>query len=219
MPASVIWAKIDVMGIQSWVLRENSATSLYDCRDDQAAKLLGKVDGASEMNWEMLQGVVQKCERCALHASRNQTVFGSGNRSASWMLIGEAPGKEEDLQGRPFVGRAGRLLTEMLLAVGLSRETVFIANILKCRPPENRDPAPEEVESCKSYLERQIELVQPEIILAVGRVAAQNLLATSQPLSELRGKIHHYGGTKIPVVVVYHPAYLLRSIMLPHWQI
>lgn len=181
-------------------------------QDEQADFNLHQVDKVFEMGWEALERAVQDCQNCPLHSNRNQTVFGSGNRSASWMLVGEAPGKEEDLQGRPFVGRAGKLLSAMLSAAGLSRETVFIANILKCRPPENRDPAHEEAESCKDYLKRQIELVQPRILLAVGRVAAQNLLETDRPLSELRGKVHHYGARKTPVVVVYHPAYLLRSL-------
>jgi DNA polymerase len=126
------------------------------------------------------------------------------------MIIGEAPGQHEDLQGKPFVGNAGLLLTEMLRAIGLSREQVFITNILKCRPPGNRDPKPDEVESCNDYLQRQLKLIQPKIILAVGRIAAQTLLKTDEPLSKLRGKKHAFNDT--PLVVVYHPAYLLRSL-------
>jgi DNA polymerase len=136
-------------------------------------------------------------------------VFGVGNSAADWMIIGEAPGAEEDRRGEPFVGRAGKLLDEMLLAVGQRRRDVFIANILKCRPPNNRDPSAEESASCRPYLQRQIELVQPKIILAVGRIAAQQLLQSDAPVGRLRGKVHDLD--RIPLVVTYHPAYLLRS--------
>jgi len=146
-----------------------------------------------------------------LHGARTQTVFGIGHRGADWLIIGEAPGKDEDLQGEPFVGRAGQLLNAMLLAVGLQREQVYIANILKCRPPNNRDPKADEVACCEAYLARQIALIRPRIILAVGRIAAQNLLKTDTPIGKLRGRVHHYGDTGIPVVATYHPAYLLRS--------
>jgi DNA polymerase len=144
-----------------------------------------------------------------LHESRTQTVFGVGNQNADWLIIGEAPGAEEDRRGEPFVGRAGKLLDEMLRAAGQSREQVFIANVLKCRPPNNRDPAADEAAACRSYLERQIELLKPKIILAVGRIAAQQLLHTDTPVGRLRGRVHHLGD--IPLVVTYHPAYLLRS--------
>jgi uracil-DNA glycosylase len=137
-------------------------------------------------------------------------VFGVGNKHASWMLIGEAPGRDEDLQGEPFVGRAGQLLNEMIRAIGLQREQVYIANMLKCRPPNNRDPQAGEVEACHEFLTRQIGLIQPKIILAVGRIAAQNLLNTTQPLAKLRGHQHSLENT--PLVVVHHPAYLLRSL-------
>ena len=167
-------------------------------------------EAASEEVWDALQKKVAGCTACPLHRSRTQTVFGIGNRSAEWMVIGEAPGAQEDQQGEPFVGPAGLLLNEMLRAVGLRREDVFIANILKCRPPQNRDPLPAEVEACSVFLEQQVALVKPKIILAVGRVAAQNLLKVDEPLGLLRGKVHHYAG--IPVVVVYHPAYLLRQL-------
>jgi DNA polymerase len=163
------------------------------------------------MNWAELQDTVSQCQLCELHGSRTQTVFGTGNRNADWLVIGEAPGKDEDLQGEPFVGRAGQLLNAMLLAAGLKREQVYIANILKCRPPNNRDPRPEEVVCCEPYLARQIALIQPRIILAVGRIAAQNLLKTDTPIGKLRGTVHRYADTGIPVVATYHPAYLLRS--------
>ena len=161
-------------------------------------------------DWAELEAAVSVCTRCVLSQTRTQTVFGVGNRRADWMIIGEAPGQEEDRRGEPFVGRAGKLLDEMLLAVGLDRGSVFIANILKCRPPNNRDPSNEEAEACRSYLDRQIELVAPRIILAVGRIAAQRLLQTDVPVGRLRGRTHTIDGG-LPVVVTYHPAYLLRS--------
>lgn len=161
--------------------------------------------------WSDLEQAVRHCTQCTLHTSRTQTVFGVGNRHAQWMVIGEAPGADEDRKGEPFVGRAGQLLNAMLLAIGLQREQVFIANILKCRPPNNRDPDPEEVNCCMPYLQRQIELVNPRLILCVGRIAAQNLLATDTPIGKLRGTVHHLGAQRKPVVVTYHPAYLLRS--------
>jgi DNA polymerase len=160
-------------------------------------------------NWDELQAQVQACQRCSLHQTRTQTVFGVGDRQAGWLVIGEAPGEQEDLQGEPFVGRAGLLLNEMLRAIGFRRERVFIANILKCRPPKNRDPQPDEAAACEGYLKRQIALIRPKIILAVGRIAAQNLLKTTTPIGKLRGSVHDYQG--VPLVVTYHPAYLLRS--------
>lgn len=160
-------------------------------------------------DWETLQQRVAACIKCDLHQSRTQTVFGVGNRQADWLIIGEAPGAEEDRQGEPFVGRAGQLLNAMLQAIGLQRQEVYIANILKCRPPNNRDPKLEEVVKCEPYLRRQIELIQPRIILCVGRIAAHNLLKTDTPIGRLRGKQYTYAD--IPVVVTYHPAYLLRS--------
>jgi len=162
-------------------------------------------------SWSDVEQAVRNCTRCSLHTSRTQTVFGVGDRNAQWMVVGEAPGADEDRKGEPFVGRAGQLLNAMLLAIGLQREQVFIANILKCRPPNNRDPSSEEVNCCMPYLQRQIELVNPRLILCVGRIAAQNLLATDTPIGKLRGTVHHIGPQGRPVVVTYHPAYLLRS--------
>lgn len=161
--------------------------------------------------WEVLERRVAACVACDLHRSRKQTVFGVGSREAEWLVIGEAPGAEEDRRGEPFVGRAGKLLDSMLGAIGLARERVFIANILKCRPPSNRDPRPEEVVACASFLEQQIALLEPRIILAVGRIAAQNLLGTDTPIGKLRGRVHQRESGGPPVVVTYHPAYLLRS--------
>jgi uracil-DNA glycosylase family 4 len=161
--------------------------------------------------WAGFAEEVAACTRCGLHRSRRQTVFGVGNQNADWMIIGEAPGSDEDRVGEPFVGKAGKLLNEMLRAVGLAREDVYIANILKCRPPNNRDPESVEVEACSDYLSRQVELISPRLILAVGRIAAQNLLADDRPVGKMRGIVHRFGRGNIPVVVTYHPAYLLRS--------
>ena len=190
------------MGIDIWVRRDQP-----DVEPEHSDT--GAEAGSAEFGWDELRSAVASCTRCRLCESRTQTVFGVGNPAADWMIIGEAPGAEEDRRGEPFVGRAGKLLDEMLLAIGEKRDSVFIANILKCRPPNNRDPSPDEAASCRPYLERQIELVQPKIILAVGRVAAQQLLQSDVPVGRLRGKVHHLGD--MPLVVTYHPAYLLRS--------
>ena len=192
-------AILDEMGIQVWVRREPAV-------GDTVAPAR-----SPDPEWVALQAEVAACTRCPLHATRTQTVFGVGNAAARWMVIGEAPGAEEDRQGEPFVGPAGQLLNEMLRAVGLARGDVFIANILKCRPPENRDPHPAEVRACADYLARQMQLVAPRLILAVGRIAAQNLLQQEVPVGRLRGRAHAYGPAGIPLVVTYHPAYLLRS--------
>ncbi|HEU5398595.1 MAG TPA: uracil-DNA glycosylase [Gammaproteobacteria bacterium] len=161
------------------------------------------------MDWTALKEAVRTCTACGLRAGCTQTVFGVGDEQAKWLIIGEAPGAEEDKQGEPFVGRAGQLLNSMIAALGLKREQVYIANVLKCRPPGNRDPKPEEAELCRPFLERQIALIRPKIILAVGRIAAQNLLQTETPIGRLRGTVHRLG--EVPLVVTYHPAYLLRS--------
>jgi DNA polymerase len=162
--------------------------------------------------WESLRAEVLTCTKCTLHTSRTQGVFGVGNREAQWLVVGEAPGAEEDRRGEPFVGRAGHLLDAMLRAIGLNRaNNVYIANVLKSRPPGNRDPKPEEVAACLPFLMRQIELLRPRVMLAVGRIAAQNLLATDAPLGRLRGKVHHFGELNTPLIVTYHPAYLLRT--------
>ena len=163
------------------------------------------------MDWDELERTVAACTRCPLHRGRTQTVFGVGNKKAQWMIIGEAPGAEEDKQGEPFVGRAGQLLNSMLAAIGLKREEVYIANIIKCRPPGNRDPKPEEESACRDFLERQIRLIRPKIILAVGRIAAQNLMRVDTPIGKMRGRVYQYQELGIPVVITYHPAYLLRS--------
>lgn len=159
--------------------------------------------------WDALASTVSQCTRCRLHATRTQTVFGVGDRRASWLFVGEAPGADEDRQGEPFVGRAGQLLNAMLFALGLKREEVYIANVLKCRPPGNRDPQPDEVGHCEPFLIQQIGLIRPRLIVALGRHAAHSLLKTEAPLSKLRGQRLSYQGT--PLVVTYHPAYLLRN--------
>lgn len=162
-------------------------------------------------DWEALRACVADCTACALSQSRTQTVFGTGSHAAKLMIIGEAPGLHEDERGEPFVGRAGQLLTAMLDAIGYTREQVYIANILKCRPPENRDPTAEEVRTCTPFLAQQIKLLQPTLLLAVGRIAAHYLLNTKSSLESLRGQLHRYGEDATPLIVTYHPAYLLRS--------
>ena len=168
------------------------------------------------MDWAQLRDSVATCRACGLCEGRKQTVFGVGHEQAHWMIVGEAPGEQEDLQGEPFVGQAGKLLDNMLRALGLGRGSaeaprqVFIANTLKCRPPRNRNPEPAELAQCLPYLQRQIELVKPRIILALGRFAVQTLLQRSDAIGRLRGQVHDYQG--IPVVVSYHPAYLLRNL-------
>ncbi len=163
------------------------------------------------MDWPALRQAVDDCRACALHSSRGRTVFGVGDEKAEWLLVGEAPGVEEDRQGEPFVGQAGRLLDNMLAALGLQRgRNVYIANVLKCRPPGNRNPEPEEIEQCAPHLSRQIELIRPRLILGLGRFAAQMLLKSNASIASLRGRAHDYAG--IPLVITYHPAYLLRNL-------
>jgi DNA polymerase len=175
---------------------------------------------ASAAVWRALETEVAACTLCGLHRGRKQTVFGVGRKDADLLVVGEAPGAEEDRQGEPFVGRAGQLLNAMLRSIGYARQDVYIANILKCRPPGNRDPRPEEAEACTGYLARQIALVRPRALLAVGRIAAQWLLQTDSPIGRLRGRLHRFGEPGIPLVVTYHPAYLLRtpSAKAKTWQ-
>ncbi|HEV2703279.1 MAG TPA: uracil-DNA glycosylase [Steroidobacteraceae bacterium] len=162
--------------------------------------------------WQELADEVARCTRCELYRTRTRPVLGVGDRHAQWLVVGEAPGAEEDRRGEPFVGAAGQLLDAMLRAIGLSRDrNVYIANILKSRPPGNRDPSPAEVAACLPYLERQIQLIRPRLILAVGRIAMQNLLGTDISLGRMRGTVHEFGGLKTPLIVTYHPAYLLRK--------
>lgn len=166
------------------------------------------------LDWPALREAVADCRACGLCESRRNTVFGVGHTEADWMIVGEAPGEQEDRQGEPFVGPAGQLLDAMLRACGRDRQAmdargVFIANVLKCRPPANRNPAPEEVVQCEPFLSRQVALVRPKLIIAMGRFAVQSLLKTTEPIGRLRGRLHRYEG--VPVIVTYHPAYLLRT--------
>jgi DNA polymerase len=203
---------LDAMGIPVWERRVLSVTPVADEPVQKtAAPALAVHPHSPEASpeWDALAEEVRRCTKCALHSTRTQTVFGVGNRRAQWMFVGEAPGADEDRQGEPFVGAAGKLLNAMLAALGLKREEVFIANVLKCRPPNNRDPQASEVEQCEPYLIRQIELVQPKLIVALGRHAAHSLLKTDLALARLRGQPHSY--QNIPLVVTYHPAYLLRT--------
>jgi uracil-DNA glycosylase len=205
------------MGVDIWVDRNSEVQTFAE---DKVVSQQTKTE-SSEPVKKPVQDLPEKfialnkevsiCQKCELHQSRTQTVFGVGNADADWLIIGEAPGADEDKQGEPFVGRAGQLLNSMLLAMGLQREQVFIANILKCRPPENRDPKSEEVVACESYLRQQIDLIKPKIILAVGRIAAQNLLKVDTPIGKMRGNQYQYPDSELPVIVTYHPAYLLRS--------
>ena len=172
--------------------------------------------GIATMGWPELRATVAACTACTLCAGRTQTVFGVGHERAHWMIVGEAPGEQEDRQGEPFVGKSGQLLDNMLRAVRLTRgeaepaRQVYIANTLKCRPPGNRNPAPAELAACEGFLIRQVQLVQPKIILAMGRFAVQSLLRSTEPIGRLRGRVHHYQG--VPLIVTYHPAYLLRNM-------
>jgi uracil-DNA glycosylase len=221
-------AYLDALGIDRWVPRHAPAGPIAESPAVASVARAPAMQPAAQpavarapleaplplepgIDWGPLRERVAACTACELCKTRTQTVFGVGNMRAEWLVIGEAPGAEEDRQGEPFVGRAGQLLNAMLLAVGLPRETVFIANILKCRPPGNRDPKPEEVARCLPFLHAQIALLKPKVMLAVGRIAAQNLLATDAPLARLRGKLHHFGAARTPLVITYHPAYLLRT--------
>lgn len=195
----------------STLTEPESEPKVLEARPPAAAQGQLNEGGIASLDWEGLTSVVTQCRACGLCESRTQTVFGVGNRGAELLVIGEAPGADEDREGEPFVGRAGRLLNQMLGAIGLSRQEVYIANILKCRPPGNRDPRPEEVLHCEPYLKRQIGLIGPRVILAVGRIAAQTLLKTDVPLGRLRGRWLELGPQSIPLRVTYHPAYLLRS--------
>ncbi len=202
---------LQAMGIDVWQRRSRShlEPSMSDPAPPVESAAVAVEPIAVADQWAQLITEVEDCTACPLHATRTRAVFGVGHRQADCMVIGEAPGADEDRLGEPFVGRAGRLLDPMLKAIGLNRERVFIANILKSRPPDNRDPRPEEIQACWPYLLRQIELVQPRVFLIMGRVAAQTLLETQTPVGKLRGTVHQFQGR--PLIVTYHPAYLLRS--------
>lgn len=197
------------LGLDAWSRRPQAGANGAGVPNAESIPV-EPVRDAGLPTWEVLEQAVSGCTRCALADQRQHTVFGVGARKARWMIIGEAPGAEEDRRGEPFVGRAGQLLDAILEAAGTSREGVFITNIVKCRPPGNRDPRPEEAEACGQYLQAQIALVDPALILALGRVAAHNLLGVETPVGRLRGQVHEGPGGR-PVVVTYHPAYLLRT--------
>ena len=220
-------AYLDAFGIKQWHRRdvnfdqsieaeakgvaEDVASEDIVNKTNSQAEFKVSADDIQGLNLDALAKHVSSCQTCSLHRTRKQTVFGTGHHKADWLIIGEAPGADEDRQGEPFVGRAGQLLTQMLRAIGLAREEVYIANILKCRPPNNRDPLSEEVQACSSYLHHQIELLEPKIILALGRIAAQSLLQVNTPIGKMRGRLYSLDKFNIPTVVTYHPAYLLRS--------
>lgn len=218
------------LGIDAWVVRGRpaaeapaavaptpvAAAPVQSVREAPPPRVVAKAEPPADLivpqDWAGLRAMVRDCTRCKLCETRTQTVFGVGVESAPLMVVGEGPGADEDRQGEPFVGRAGKLLDEMLKAIGHSRaDNVYIANVVKCRPPGNRDPEPDEVAACRPYLEQQIRLVRPKLIVGLGRIAAQRLLQTSEPLSRLRGPMYQYGPEKTPLFITYHPAYLLRS--------
>lgn len=217
-------AYLEAMGIESWALRSSPAASapepaieaaLPEEPVEEAEIVQARGPAAARevpADWNGLRCAVRDCTACELAQTRTQAVFGVGPENAPLMVVGEGPGADEDARGEPFVGRAGKLLDQMLAAIGYSRsENVFIANVVKCRPPGNRDPKPDEAEACRPFLEQQIRLVKPRLIVALGRVAAQRLLASDLPLSKLRSELHRYGPEQTPLLITYHPAYLLRS--------
>ena len=206
MSASRRQQYLQAIGVDVWVPRGQAPAV-----DVEPVNAPAPAPAAADERWRTLKAEVASCTKCPLHATRTRAVFGVGNSQADWMVIGEAPGAEEDRRGEPFVGAAGQLLNAMLKAIGLERESVYIANILKSRPPGNRDPKPEEVAACFPYLTRQIALIRPKLILAVGRIAVQNLLGTTAPLGRLRGQVHSFGELNTPLIATYHPAYLLRT--------
>lgn len=211
---------LEEMGLTPvWRLRDHeSSSATARAESPQAVPADSRITEPSDrrgeimsLEWPALKARVASCIDCPLHARRNKTVFGVGDEKAEWLFVGEGPGAEEDAQGEPFVGQAGRLLDSMLAAIKLKRgDNVYIANMVKCRPPGNRNPEPKEALQCEPYLHRQIDLIQPKLIVALGKVAAANLLATDASVASMRGKVHRYRGT--PLVVTYHPAYLLRTL-------
>lgn len=220
-------AYLAAMGVTAWVARDAAppafsgqggtgeprqrSVSDRSTPDPMGAGTAPAATEVASMDAETLRRTIRACTACGLCESRTQAVPGVGDLGADLLVIGEAPGQEEDRLGEPFVGRAGQLLDRMLAAIGLDRQTVYITNVLKCRPPRNRDPKPEEVRACAPYLRRQIDLIGPKAILAVGRVSAQQLLETGQSIGQLRGRWHRFGPRSTPLRVTYHPAYLLRS--------
>jgi uracil-DNA glycosylase len=209
-------AMLAEMGIRSWLPPAPSLPEPDDPVLATPAASGSRPEGVASMDWHALREAVVNCTACRLCQGRRQTVFGVGHEQAQWMVVGEAPGEQEDRQGEPFVGKSGQLLDNMLRAIGLTRAAddstrqVYIANTIKCRPPGNRNPEPDELAQCEPFLIRQVELVRPKIILAMGRFAVQSLLRSSEPIGKLRGRVHRYQG--VPLIVTYHPAYLLRNL-------
>ena len=213
---------LDKIGIELWRRRDarpelqpepgviDEISAADQCSD---APPVGPSPGNESESLRQLAETICKCRKCPLHITRTKAVPGVGGAFARWMFAGEAPGQNEDLQGLPFVGRAGQLLDAMIAALKMARKDVFIANVIKCRPPGNRNPIVEEINQCEPYLHRQLAIIRPAIIVALGAVSAQSLLKTSEPISQLRGKVFHYGELGIPLIPTYHPAYLLRSPM------
>jgi DNA polymerase len=221
------WLRRDAVAVEAAAGRRSAAGRAADLdRTAQgsppgspSAPTDDRAEAIAAMDWTELEAAVAGCDACSLCRSRTRTVFGVGSRTAPWLIVGEAPGAEEDARGEPFVGQAGRLLDNMLAAVGRSRaadaaQPVFIANVLKCRPPGNRNPQPEEVAACEPFLRRQIELLQPRLVLVMGRFAAQSVLQTDAAISALRGRVHRLrvAGSEVAAIVTYHPAYLLRNL-------
>lgn len=210
------------MGIQTWEKREKTPKKKLQNQSSETqieSPILSAEPGSNEtknnlfaaMNWQELEQTVQNCQRCPLYETRTKAVFGVGNPHAKIVFVGEAPGANEDAQGEPFVGRAGKLLDNMLAAIDFKRQDIFITNVLKSRPPQNRDPNPYEIAQCTPFLNRQLELIQPRLMVALGRVSAHYLLQNNASLSELRSKLQYYGPERVPLLVTFHPAYLLRS--------
>lgn len=202
---------LEVLGLENWQPREPNSNKIAQITANFQSEELDTTNAQPEVSWENLNQRVKKCQKCALYKTRTNVVIGTGAHDADLMFIGEAPGAQEDLTGEPFVGKAGKLLNEMLFAVGIKRDAVYIANILKCRPPNNRDPSTDETIQCVGFLQQQIKLIQPKLMVAVGRVAAQYLLKTTESMGKLRQRLFNYGTEATPLIVTYHPAYLLRS--------
>jgi uracil-DNA glycosylase family 4 len=205
--------ELGLLEVASWyaVQAEAAAPGPVSEREDSAPPPAPNRSAAATAGWEALRQLVVDCRACGLCRQRKQAVFGVGAEAGPWLFVGEGPGADEDEQGEPFVGQAGRLLDNMLAAIGCRRgHDTYIANVVKCRPPGNRTPTAEEAAACAPFLDRQIELVAPKLIVALGRTAIVRLLGTEASVASLRGKVHRYRG--IPVVVTYHPAYLLRSL-------
>jgi len=214
--ASLVLADDEIEAINRFIGESGDRSGFSDedllhVESDHEKRGLSSIPAAALDSWDGLIAAIQACHACELAANCTQKVAGVGDRQAALLIVGEGPGHDEDIQGEPFVGRSGQLLNRMLAAIGIDREQVYITNIVKCRPPNNRDPRPEEARQCRAYLEAQIKQIAPRVILSVGRVSAHNLLGSSEPVGQLIKQTHKLPGTEIPVKVTYHPAYLLRN--------